>query len=237
MLQIFRVITFSVLYFEISAKARQGTTKKSFRHEKPLDYSPAIKWIDCSQTIPLSTVGTGGSFNASTIDVITLPSELHCGRLDVPIDYSKPFCESNKITLGLATYRPKKSKRPLFFCPGGTDPGVVTIWEAALNLTDAFEGLVDFELIAMDIRGTYTSNPLNVSLEIIEAVLETTYPTSESEYEAMVALSAASFQSWIENSTPPGIVGHIGTLEVTQDYEMIREAFGFEKINFLGASE
>lgn len=89
----------------------------------------------------------------------------------------------------------------------------------------------------MDIRGTYSSNPLNVSLEVIESVLALTYPTSEGEYEAMVAVSAASIQSWIENSTPPGIVGHVGTLEVVQDYEMMRRAFGFEKINFLGASE
>lgn len=152
-------------------------------------------------------------------------------------DYSKPFCNENKITLGLATYLPKHSKGPLFFCPGGTDPGVVTIWEVALNLTNAFSGLLDFQIIAIDIRGTYSSNPLNVSLDIIEAVLQIVYPTSESEYEDMVATSAASFKSWSENSTPKGILGHVGTFEVSRDYEMLRKAFGFEKINFLGASE
>jgi hypothetical protein len=113
---------------------------------------------------------------------------------------------------------------------------VITVWEAALNLTNAIDGLLDSELVAIGIRGTYSSNPLNVSLELIGGLLGTQYPTNEIEYEAMIALSSASLQSWIDNSIPPGIVGHVGTLEVSQDFEMLRKAFGFEKINFLGAS-
>ncbi len=31
--------------------------------------------------------------------------------------------------------------------PGGTDAGVVIAWEVALNITQAFEGLLDFDLL------------------------------------------------------------------------------------------
>lgn len=40
----------------------------------------------------------------------------------------------------------------------------------------------------------------------------------------------------IDLSTPPGIIEHVGTTENVQDYESIRQALGYEKINFLGAS-
>lgn len=87
----------------------------------------------------------------------------------------------------------------------------------------------------MDIRGTYSSNPLNVSLDLFPALLGP-YPTSQAEYDAVQETSKAIFQSWEDLSTPPGIIQHVGTREVVQDYERIREALGYETINFLGAS-
>ena len=153
------------------------------------------------------------------------------------MDYSKPYCDSNKITLGLAIYQPANSRgKPLFFSPGGTDPGVVVAWEAALNLTNAFSGLEDFELIVMDIRGTQSSNPLNVSTDLILKLEELPNPKDQSDYDAIQTLLAESFHSWINNSSPAGIIEHVGMRETTQDYEMIRKALGYEKINFLGAS-
>lgn len=43
-------------------------------------------------------------------------------------------------------------------------------------------------------------------------------------------------QSWIDLSSPPGIIEHVGTREVVQDYEMVRRALGYDKVNFVGAS-
>jgi len=59
---------------------------------------------------------------------------------------------------------------------------------------------------------------------------------NQSDYDAIQALSAESIQSWINNSSPAGIIEHVGTREAIQDYDMIRKALGYEKINFLGAS-
>jgi hypothetical protein len=62
-------------------------------------------------------------------------------------------------------------------------------------------------------------------------------PTNQAEYDAVKNGSAAVIQSWIDNSSPPGIIEHLGTSEVVQDYEIVRRALGYEKINFLGASQ
>ena len=223
----FQEIFLSILYAVVFTDARSSINQGN-QH--------TIRWVDCAQNVPQSTTPGGGSFDASTVDLQNLPSTLHCGRLDVPMDYSKPFCDENKITLGVATFRPVKPRGPLFFCPGGTDPGIVVAWEVSLNLTNAFSGLEDFELIVMDIRGTQSSNPLNVSTDLVQSLELLPNPQNRSDFDAMQALAAESIQSWINNSSPAGIVEHVGTREVTQDYEMIRKALGYDTINFLGAS-
>ncbi|KAH8738411.1 hypothetical protein BGZ61DRAFT_526388 [Ilyonectria robusta] len=187
-----------------------------------------IRWVNCSEHIP-------SSLNLTGVDLSDLPESLHCGRVDVPMDYSKPMSRHNMITLGLAMYRPENPKGVLFVNPGGTDPGVVLAWQAALNQTDMFSGLMDYDLMMLDVRGTYSSNPLNVSLDVFGSI-PSAYPQNESDFKAYRQASRAMFQSWIDFSSPPGIAQFVGTREVVQDYEQIRQALGYDKINFLGAS-
>lgn len=129
-----------------------------------------IQWIDCSKNVPdpMTNLDTTG------VNLSSLPSELRCGQIVVPMDYSKPLNVSNNITLGLAMYRPAKPKGALFFCPGGTDPGVAAAWRIALNQTNDFlpdfTGLLDFDIMVMDIRGTWSSNQLNVSLDVFDSL-------------------------------------------------------------------
>jgi hypothetical protein len=61
-------------------------------------------------------------------------------------------------------------------------------------------------------------------------------PTNQSAFDSIVLASQALIQSFNESSSPPGFVQFTGTNEVVQDYEMIRAALGYEKINFLGLS-
>jgi len=60
----------------------------------------SIQWVDCASNVPQPLQGTDLPK--------TLPSTLHCGRLDVPMDYTKPIAADNKITLGFSMYRPDK---------------------------------------------------------------------------------------------------------------------------------
>lgn len=194
-----------------------------------------INWVDCSKHVPepatfLDTTG---------VNLSALPRTLHCGRLTVPMDYSKPISASNNITIGLAMYRPKNPKGVIFFCPGGTDAGAAAAWRVALNQNSNFwsnfSGLEDYDLMMMDIRGTWSSNKLNVSLDVVPPFLAP-FPTNQKEYSAFRAASKAMLESFEKWSSPPGIIKFTGTDEVVQDYESIRKALGYKKINFLGLS-
>ncbi|TKA75526.1 hypothetical protein B0A55_03525 [Friedmanniomyces simplex] len=90
---------------------------------------------------------------------------------------------------------------------------------------------------AMDIRGTWSSNPLNVSLDIVGPLLGYyPAPNNRSEFDTYLATATTMWQSWANLSTPVGILDHVGTREVVQDYDGIRAALGYGKVHFLGAS-
>ncbi|KAJ9615006.1 hypothetical protein H2200_001080 [Cladophialophora chaetospira] len=188
----------------------------------------AITWINCAEQPPFT-------LNTTSIDLTKLPSTLHCGRVVVPMNYAKPIGPKNNITLGIAMYRPQNPKGVIFHNPGTTDEATIFAWQAALNLSDVFGGLEDYDLMMMDVRGTYNSNPLNVSLEIFQPLLGP-FPTTQAEFDNFKNLSASAVQSFIQLSTPPGILQHVGTREIVQDYEIIRRSLGYEKINFVGSS-
>lgn len=61
-------------------------------------------------------------------------------------------------------------------------------------------------------------------------------PTNQSTFDTIKLASANVIQSFNESSSPPGFVQFTGTNEVIQDYETIRKALCYEKVNFLGLS-
>ncbi|KAK5047507.1 hypothetical protein LTR84_006604 [Exophiala bonariae] len=147
-------------------------------------------------------------FDPAGIDLENLPPTLMCGRIAVPMDYSQPLDGSNNITLGLAMHRPSNPKGIIFFSPGGSDNAVVHAWNFALGINSPF-----------------TPNFSGLG-----------DPASQDEFEASKAASATAIQSWIEASSPPGIIKYVGTREVVEDFNQIREALGYEKIHYLGGS-
>jgi len=148
------------------------------------------------------------------------------------MDYSKAMGPSNNITLGLSMYHPASPKGVLFYNGGGSDPNVAVAWDVALGMTNAFTGLLDYDIMFLDVRGTYSSNALNVSIESVFPLLGP-YPTSQHGWEGV---KKQFLQSWQDLSKPPGILGFVSTREVVEDYETIRKALGYEQIHFLGLS-
>jgi hypothetical protein len=66
-----------------------------------------IHWVDCHDKVPepleSALNATGGIFAG------TLPPNLLCGEMDVPMDYTQPFdAVSNNVTIGFAMNRPAK---------------------------------------------------------------------------------------------------------------------------------
>jgi hypothetical protein len=119
---------------------------------------PSIQWVDCAQNVP----SYFGIVNV-TVPTTDLPSTLKCGKLVVPMDHQKPISESNNISLSIAMHRPVDPKGVIFYNGGGGDPNTVVAWGVALGLFNTFEQLLDFDLMFMDTRGTFDSNPIAAS--------------------------------------------------------------------------
>lgn len=189
----------------------------------------AIKWVDCASNIPEPLQ------NTSLPSV--LPSTLHCGTLDVPMDYTKPATANNTITLGFAMNRPKNPKGLLNFNSGGPNDEVRSFaWMFALNISmaDWFYGLEEFDFLAMDVRGTFSSNPLNCTLG--DFYISSSLPSTEAEFTAYQKMAGTFAQSCIDKSTPKGIVAHMSTADTAQDWDSLRAALGYDKMNLLGYS-
>jgi hypothetical protein len=70
----------------------------------------SIQWLDCAQNVP---VYVQQMYNVTTWegpDLPPLPDTLACGRLNVPLDYSKPISVNNTISIGFAMNRPAGAK-------------------------------------------------------------------------------------------------------------------------------
>ena len=62
----------------------------------------SIKWANCSSSVP----NVPDALDITVIDLSKLPTTLHCGRIDVPMNYEELPCPENQITLGFAMHRP-----------------------------------------------------------------------------------------------------------------------------------
>lgn len=61
-------------------------------------------------------------------------------------------------------------------------------------------------------------------------------PSNEQEYNVYVTLMKTYAQSCIDNSTPKGIVAHLSAAYTAQDWNSIRDALGYEKLDYIGVS-
>ncbi|KDQ19582.1 hypothetical protein BOTBODRAFT_170657 [Botryobasidium botryosum FD-172 SS1] len=153
------------------------------------------------------------------------------------MDYSRPLSADNQITLGFAMYRPNNPKGLINYNPGG--PGGetrTTAWLVALNFsgTPQFSKVKEYDFLAMDVRGTYSSNPLNCTVG--DWALPSSLPSNEAEFEAYQAPVRTFAQSCIDQSTPKGIVNNLGTVETARDWDSLRAALSYDKMHFLGES-
>ncbi|KAJ7932817.1 Alpha/Beta hydrolase protein [Mycena leptocephala] len=186
-----------------------------------------LRWVDCTTHVPQPIQM---ALNITTFSG-PLPPTLFCGEMDVPMDYSKPIAADNQITVGFAMNRPKNPAGLLIFHAGG--PGVDAVsqaWANALNTSQAasFAGLEEFDFLAVNTRGIQFSNPLNCT--------SNTFFNNISEFNAYQAAMGNFIQSCAVNSSPAGIIQHVGTTEVIQDWDVIRAALGYEQVHLVGVS-
>ncbi|ORX34187.1 hypothetical protein BD324DRAFT_664686 [Kockovaella imperatae] len=180
----------------------------------------AISFILVSTTVFGAECGsyTIQWINCSTVvPYELLPSTLHCGQLTVPMNYEEPIGDMNNVTLHFAMYRPQNPKGLINFNPGGPNGEVPSnIWELALNTSTA-EPLLP--LIEYDILG------------------ESTFcsPTTEGEFQ-LLQEAANQYATSCNDQSKPGLIETMSTNVNIQDWNSVRQALGYDEMNFLAES-
>ncbi|KAK7043406.1 Alpha/Beta hydrolase protein [Favolaschia claudopus] len=195
-----------------------------------------IRWVDCHDRVP-EPIEPVLNITGSTF-VGDLPPNLFCGEMDVPMDYSKPFnAKHNNITIGFAMTRPSKraSGLVIYHAGGPGENAAAQIWASALNLSASFEGLEDFDVLAVNMRGIQFSNPLNLSSGVFFDGIPA-FPSNEEEFKQYQAAMTKFYDAAIRDSTPSGIMEHVSSAEMVEDWESVRRALGYEKVNYAGVS-
>ncbi|MFD5568624.1 alpha/beta fold hydrolase [Streptomyces cadmiisoli] len=160
------------------------------------------------------------------------PEDLQCGKVTVPLDYARPG--KGTLDLALARYRATGDKRGSvvlnFGGPGG--PGVVELAHGG----DDFMDLTDnYDVVSFDPRGVGRSSPVSCGDGLFQnaAAMGGTDETLRDPQTALRQVRTAA-DACAENSGP--VLPYIGTVNASRDLDVIREALGDKKLNYLGFS-
>ncbi|MEV0641573.1 alpha/beta hydrolase [Streptomyces sp. NPDC050619] len=168
----------------------------------------------------------------SKCDGMDAPADLQCGKVTVPLDYAKP--RAGTLDLALARYRATgKSRGSVLLNFGG--PGGAGVSELAAGAKD-FMGLTNgYDVVAFDPRGVGRSSPVSCGDGTDEAAAATDEDTDvgHSPHSVLKRLRKAA-AACAEHSGP--VLPHIGTVNASRDLDVMRQALGDKKLNYLGFS-
>ncbi|MFE6280892.1 alpha/beta hydrolase [Streptomyces sp. NPDC057877] len=174
-------------------------------------YRQKVKWSDCKGPQP--------------------PKDLQCGKVTVPVDYARPGAET--LALALARYRATGDRRGSvvlnFGGPGGSGvAGLAADGKDFMELTDGYD------VVGFDPRGVGRSSPVSCGDGFLSA--EATEDTDDVLRDPGAALRELRGMAaeCAKNSGP--VLPHMGTVNVSRDLDVIRQALGDDKLNYLGFS-
>ncbi|MEV5954972.1 alpha/beta hydrolase [Streptomyces sp. NPDC051987] len=162
-----------------------------------------------------------------------LPKDMQCASVTVPLDYARPA--AGTLDLALSRYRATGSSRGSvlldFGGPGGS--GVSGLAQQGKD----FMGLTNgYDVVGFDPRGVGRSSPVSCG----DGAQGTSDGASAEEppdvghpLALMKALKQLT-QRCTRNSGP--VLSHIGTVNASRDLDVIRQALGDRKLNYLGFS-
>ncbi|MGW0761183.1 alpha/beta hydrolase [Streptomyces sp. NPDC002814] len=162
----------------------------------------------------------------------SMPKDLQCGKVTVPLDYAKP--KSGTLELALARYRATgKSRGSVVLNFGG--PGGPGVPQLAFGGDDFMELTDGYDVVSFDPRGVGRSSPVSCgdgSDEASEA-MDTDTDLTDDPRAVLKQLKRAAAQC-AKHSGP--VLPHIGTVNASRDLDVIRQAVGDKKLNYLGFS-
>ncbi len=159
-----------------------------------------------------------------------------CGRLTVPIDYAAPTEGSIELALlRVPAGDPGKRLGSLLVNPGG--PGASGVEYARLGGLIVSEAVADaYDVVGFDPRGVASSAPITCFDDAQMDVFLGSDPTPDTPEEETEA--EALRQEFADDcaAAAPDLLGHVSTVEVARDMDVLRGALGEPKLDYLGAS-
>ncbi|MGW5865772.1 alpha/beta hydrolase [Streptomyces sp. NPDC055239] len=185
-------------------------------------YTQKIKWSACE--------GDGAGLLESESDATPVPKDksIQCGKITVPLDYRKPKGDTVKV----AMVRIKSSGKPRgslllnFGGPGGA--GVSGLLSAQKEFEYLGKG---YDVVSFDPRGVGESSPVSCG----DAGADEQGMDEDSDDPGAVLDRMRKISEACEKKSGP-ILPHIGTVDVSRDMDVMRQALGDKKLNYLGFS-
>ncbi|MFJ6540787.1 alpha/beta fold hydrolase [Streptomyces sp. NPDC091385] len=162
-----------------------------------------------------------------------MPRDLQCGKVTVPLDYAHPGGAT--LDLALARYRatgtPHGSLLLNFGGPGA--PGVAQLAASGKAFMDLTNG---YDVVTFDPRGVGRSSPVScgagqdpaADAAAADPELDIRRP------QALLTRLRQSAELCAKYSGP--VVKHMGTVDAARDMDVIRQALGRKKLDYLGFS-
>lgn len=160
-----------------------------------------------------------------------MPKDLECGKVTVPLDYTKPT--AGTLDLAMARYRATaRSRGSVLLNFGG--PGGAGIPELADGGKDFMNLTNGYDVVTFDPRGVGQSSPVSCGLRTDESTGTSGSPADETDPKAALVQVRATAEQCAKRSGP--VLAHIGTVDAARDLDVMRQALGDRKLNYLGFS-
>jgi pimeloyl-ACP methyl ester carboxylesterase len=160
--------------------------------------------------------------------------EVECGKLTLPVDWSKPTGPTFELQLAKrAATDPSRRIGPLLINPGGPGgSGVNFVFRA--NTYFSPEVQARFDIIGFDPRGVNRSHPVVCSAEAYNAPGYTLLPASQAEFDQLAAYNKRLGEDCRKHTGP--LFDRVDSIAVAHDIDAIRRALGEQQISWFGVS-
>lgn len=157
-----------------------------------------------------------------------------CAKLTVPVDYADPGGQTIQLALSKVAAK-GKAKGSLVVNPGG--PGASGYdYGAMADGVVTPKVLESFDVVGFDPRGVGRSAPITCASDAEMDTMLGIDPTPDDKTEeSSVQKSVGTFAQACKDKAGP-LLGHVSTVEVAKDLDVLRAALGSEKLDYLGFS-
>jgi pimeloyl-ACP methyl ester carboxylesterase len=161
-----------------------------------------------------------------------------CSTYEVPLDHDKPRGATTTIALARRPADDPAHKIGTIFVnpggPGGPGRGMVTVASEIV----APDVLAHFDLVGFDPRGIGASDPVQCFPTDAEAEALINQmrlvPLTTAEINSTIKANLAYTKGCLRNAGP--LLEHMSTLNVAKDLDLLRQAVGDAKLNYIGYS-